>query len=81
MIEEILIAAPTDGLWEDGRNDENQIGASYPELEWAMDFIGDEKGLSERQQEVLTIFRRLNTINKHKMEAIPVCVIPEEFKN
>lgn len=80
VIEEILIAKPTDGLWGDGRSDEDQLGASYPELEWAMDFQGNENELTDRQKEVLNIYRRLNTINKHKMEPIPVCLIPKEYK-
>lgn len=80
VIEEILNAAPTDGLWADGRSDEDQIGATYPELEWAMDFTGDENELTDRQKEVLTIYRTLNRINQHKMQPIPVCTIPEEFK-
>ena len=79
VIESIHEAKPTDGLWEDGRSDEDQIGASYPELEWAMDFEGDEKQLSERQQEVLQLYRKLNRINQHKMQAIPVCEIPKEW--
>jgi len=79
VIEEVLNAKPTDGLWEDGRSDEDQIGATYPELEWAMEFNGDEKNLSNRQLEVLRIFRRLNKINKHKMVEIPVCHIPEQY--
>lgn len=79
VIDEIVTAKPTDGLWADGRSDEDQIGASYPELEWAMDFRGDESVLSQRQVEVLKIYRRLNTINKHKIEPIPVCVIPKEL--
>jgi len=79
VIQEIIDAKPTDGLWEDGRSDEDQIGASYPELEWAMDFKGDEQLLSARQLEVLKIFRKLNTANRHKMEPIPVCLIPQEL--
>src|SRR5690606_32409024 len=59
VIQEIIDAKPTDGLWEDGRSDEDQIGASYPELEWAMDFSEDETSLSERQKEVLAIYRKL----------------------
>ena len=81
VIDEIVNAKPTDGLWEDGRTDEDQIGASYPELEWAMDFSGDENALSERQTEVLSIYRKLNAANRHKMEPIPVCVIPQELKD
>lgn len=76
----ILQAAPTDGLWGDDRTDEDQIGASYPELEWAMSYEGDTAGLSPRQQEVLAIYRRLNGANQHKMVPIPVCLIPDEFK-
>ncbi len=80
VIEEIVKAKPTDGLWADGRSDEDQIGASYPELEWAMDFDGDEHSITDRQSEVLKIYRRLNRINKHKVEPIPVCLIPDELK-
>lgn len=81
--EEIISAAPTDGLWGDDRTDEDQIGASYPELEWAMSM--DEKGKTPdhfegRQQEVFKIYKRLNTINQHKMVPIPVCEIPNEYK-
>ena len=79
--EDILIAPPTDGLWGDDRTDEDQIGASYPELEWAMEFTGDENLLSDRQREVLSIYRRLNAANQHKMNPIPVCEIPVELAN
>ena len=81
--EEIIKAAPTDGLWGDDRTDEDQIGASYPELEWAMNMkdegrvLGDFEG---RQKEVFSIFMRFNTMNQHKMLPIPVCEIPEELK-
>ncbi|HLP55644.1 MAG TPA: NAD(+) synthase [Fluviicola sp.] len=80
IVYSIQSAKPTDGLWEDGRSDEDQIGATYPELEWAMEYTGSETELDERQQEVLTIYRRLNRLNKHKMEPIPVCIIPNELK-
>lgn len=80
VIEEIIIAKPTDGLWGDGRSDEDQLGATYPELEWAMSFSGDETTLSDRQKEVRKIYQRLNSINKHKMEPIPVCLIPNNLK-
>ena len=80
VIKDIINAAPTDGLWGDGRTDEDQIGASYPELEWAMEFDGNESELSPRKQEVLKIYRRFNTINQHKMQPIPVCEIPEGLK-
>jgi NAD+ synthase len=80
---EILEAKPTDGLWGDNRSDEDQIGASYPELEWAMEFDASgspERELSNRQQEVLAIFRRRNKANRHKMEPIPVCLIPSNLR-
>ncbi len=78
--EDILNASPTDGLWEDGRTDESQIGATYPELEWAMCFEEaqqDSSVLSFRQHKVLEIYRKFHLMNRHKMESIPVCRIPE----
>lgn len=77
--QEILEAAPTDGLWDEDRTDEIQMGASYPELEWAMEYNEDEKLLNEREKEVLAIYKRLNSINQHKMIPIPVCCIPKEL--
>ena len=77
----ILEAEPTDGLWdEEGRTYENQIGANYPELEWAMEYKGKEENLTEREKEVLKIYRKFNSINQHKMIAIPVCKIPTDYK-
>jgi len=81
VIEEIQEAKPTDGLWGDDRTDEDQIGASYPELEWAMVFDGDEIKLTERQITVLNIYRKLNRANQHKMVPIPVCEIPVDYLN
>ena len=80
ILDEIIKAEPTDGLWGDDRSDEEQLGASYVELEWAMDFAGDESDLSHRQREVLAIYRRLHSANKHKMEPIPVCEVPDAVK-
>jgi NAD+ synthase len=84
ILEEIQNAAPTDGLWGDERTDEDQIGASYPELEWAMKISNkaniDFRSFTTRQQEVFEIYARLNTINQHKMEPIPVCIIPKDLK-
>jgi NAD+ synthase len=81
VIESIQNAAPTDGLWGDQRTDEDQIGATYPELEWAMLFVGDENQLTHREKEVLSIYRRLNAANQHKMLPIPVCSIPSDIRN
>lgn len=79
----IMNAAPSDGLFGDTRSDEDQIGASYPELEWAMKMKDDGKTITDfegREQEVFKIFTRLNTINQHKMTPIPVCEIPSSIK-
>ncbi len=92
--QDILTAPPTDGLWEDDRTDESQIGATYEELEWAMNFealqtaqgqkSGDTIDAGEkpnhRQKEVLSIYKKFNKANRHKMEPIPVCEIPSELK-
>jgi NAD+ synthase len=77
---EILSAPPTDGLWGDDKTDEEQIGASYHELEWAMAFNGDTNSLTERKKQVLQIYTKLNRANQHKMHAIPVCTIPQNLK-
>ena len=77
---EITSAKPTDGLWGEDRSDEDQLGATYPELEWAMAFSGSEDGLSDRQREVLKIYRHFNRVNQHKMLPIPVCLIPEALR-
>lgn len=81
VIRSILDAPPTDGLWSDNRSDEDQIGATYPELEWAMCFEGKEESLTQRQQKVLTIYNSFHRTNHHKMIPIPVCEIPKEFKD
>jgi len=81
---EIIEAAPTDGLWGDDRTDEDQIGASYPELEWAMQMKEEGKKVSDftgRLKEVFEIYTQYNSANKHKMIPIPVCEIPESYKN
>ncbi|MBL0735482.1 NAD(+) synthase [Flavobacterium sp. GN10] len=79
----ILTAAPTDGLFGDNRTDEDQLGASYDELEWAM--LASESGKTAsdfegREKSVFEIYKRLNTNNKHKMDPIPVCLIPKTLK-
>jgi NAD+ synthase len=83
IIEDILTAKPTDGLWDDDRSDEDQMGATYPELEWAMAYENSGKQesdtLSERQLAVLKIYRQLHHRNRHKMIPIPVCEIPNIY--
>lgn len=81
--EAIMTAPPTDGLWGDNRTDEDQIGASYPELEWAMKMADQGKtaeDFEDREKEIFEIYIRYNTANKHKMVPIPVCEIPESLK-
>lgn len=76
-------AAPTDGLFGDSRTDEDQIGASYDELEWAMqqqDLNKSPEDFEGRKHEVYTIYLRLNRANQHKMNPIPVCNIPFGLK-
>ena len=73
IVEEIQQAAPTDGLWDDGRTDEEQIGATYAELEWAMRHEENpSEDLTERQHRVLEIYRGFNKANSHKMNPIPI---------
>ncbi|WP_348822729.1 NAD(+) synthase [Flavobacterium aestuarii] len=74
----ILTAAPTDGLFGDDRSDEDQLGASYDELEWAMEATDsgtDPSTFSEREKTVYEIYKKLNKNNQHKMNPIPVCLI------
>jgi NAD+ synthase len=83
VVGSILKAKPTDGLFADSRSDEDQIGATYDELEWAMKFIAnphDFSTLSDREKIVLDIYTRMNKANQHKMNPIPVCLIPDELK-
>lgn len=80
----IMQAPPSDGLWGDARSDEAQIGASYPELEWAM--ANKDKGkvtsdFNGREQEVFKIFVRHNRANSHKMNPIPVCEVSDTIKH
>tara|TARA_B100000035_G_scaffold313290_1_gene326657 strand:+ start:834 stop:1625 length:792 start_codon:yes stop_codon:yes gene_type:complete len=82
IIDSIQKAEPTDGLWSDNRTDEKQIGASYPELEWAMDVFEkkiDQTSMTDRQKKVLSIYSNFHKQNKHKMVPIPVCEIPKNL--
>ena len=81
--QEIIDAAPTDGLWGDDRTDEDQIGASYDELEWAMKMQDLGKGKNDfegRKRIVFELYSKLNMVNQHKMTPIPVCEIPLKLK-
>ena len=81
VIQSIQEAVPTDGLWDSDRTDEQQMGASYPELEWAMS-VADSHTPADfegREREVLEIYLRLNRAMQHKIQPIPVCKIPSEW--
>lgn len=81
--ESIQNAAPTDGLWGDDRTDEDQIGATYDQLEWAMhqEEIGKTvEDFNNEEARVFALYRKLNNANKHKMDPIPVCKIPVNLK-
>ena len=82
IIKDILKAPPTDGLWEDNRTDESQIGATYAELEWAMQHLEkpDDDERTPREHEILAIYRKFHQANRHKMDPIPVLKIPEIIK-
>jgi len=69
----IIDAQPTDGLWEDGRTDEDQIGTSYEMLEWVMEngLIEDPMFLTEEQTKAVQAYQKFNLQNKHKMLSIP----------
>lgn len=83
VIESIQKAQPTDGLWDTDRTDEQQMGATYPELEWAMSVHGWNRpeDFEGRQREVLEIYTRLNQAMQHKINPIPVCEIPLKLLN
>ena len=67
ILQEIIDAAPTDGLWDDGRTDEGQLGLKYEELEEAM----NNANSTNREK-----YEKIRKMNLHKMEPIPVCKIP-----
>ena len=67
ILKEIIDAPPTDGLWDDGRTDEGQLGMSYKDIEMAMN---DPKSPNREKYE------KIRLTNLHKMEPIPVCIIP-----
>lgn len=67
ILDDIINAAPTDGLWDDGRTDEGQLGLSYKEIEEAM----DNENSKNRDKYI-----QIRKTNLHKMEPIPICKIP-----
>ena len=67
ILDDIINAAPTDGLWDDGRTDEGQLGLSYKEIEEAM--VNENSKNRDK-------YIQIRKTNLHKMEPIPVCKIP-----
>ena len=67
ILNDIINAAPTDGLWDDGRTDEGQLGLSYKEIEEAM----DNENSKNRDKYI-----QIRKSNLHKMDPIPICKIP-----
>jgi NAD+ synthase len=79
--QDVINAEPTDGLWEDNRLDETQIGSTYDELEWAMEYGMDKWSeqleLTKKERTILTTYANFNTKNKHKMVSIPIFDLKE----
>ena len=79
LLKEIIDAPPTDGLWADGRNDEDQLGMTYPELEKAMDqdtYSQLRDCATAPEKRLLKRYREIRAKNLHKMTPVPVCTIP-----
>jgi NAD+ synthase len=82
IISAIQKAAPTDGLWTDNRTDEDQMGASYDDLEWAMQALQNNpqpNSWNKKQKQIIEIYKRFNRQSQHKMNPIPVCKIPPKL--
>ena len=81
--QEIIDAEPTDGLWDDGRTDEGQLGMTYPELEHAMaldrndNCVYNPLEMSKTEKAQLKKYREIRARNMHKMNPIPVCEMPK----
>jgi NAD+ synthase len=81
--QEIINAEPTDGLWDDGRTDEGQLGMTYPELEHAMTLdsadncVYNPLELTKTEKAQLRKYREIRARNMHKMNPIPVCLMPK----
>ena len=69
VINEIIEAAPTDGLWDDSRNDESQLGLTYQQIEEAM---------NNPSSSYFEKYTKIRKPNLHKMKPIPVCILPKD---
>jgi NAD+ synthase len=75
--EKIIEAPPTDGLWDDGRTDEDQIGLSYNQLEWAMKNFGSSRSFTTEEQSIIDRYLEIRGPNLHKMNPIPICKVKD----
>ena len=78
VVESIINAEPTDGLWNDNRTDEQQIGVGYEDLEWCMNELEKNPklvGLNNKQINIISVYLKFNKLNQHKMNPIPVCKV------
>ncbi|WP_185873354.1 NAD(+) synthase [Blattabacterium cuenoti] len=81
ILDEIQESIPMDGLWKDERTDEEQIGVSYKDLEWAMKVESKNlKYFSKKKYNIIKKYKYLHNKNKHKIIPIPVCNIPNYMK-
>ena len=79
---DIVNAEPTDGLWDDKRTDESQLGASYSDLEWVMENNIPEDSADEYDEEkraAIKQYYKFNTMNKHKMLPIPTFKLESDY--
>jgi len=79
IIKDIQVSEPTDGLWGDNRTDRDQIGATYEEIEWAMKNL-HRTDLNNHEKELVKLYKKHNENNCHKMNPIPICLIPKKIK-
>ena len=71
ILEDIIKAIPTDGLWDDGRTDEKQMGLSYKQIEDAM---------KNKKSKFYKKYNKIRNMNLHKMSPIPVCIIKKNVR-
>ncbi len=83
--QDIIEAKPTDGLFGDARTDEDQIGATYDQLEWVMKQKDAEIEFNDawpdEEKKAWKIYEERNQANQHKMKEIPRCIIPNDLKD
>lgn len=72
ICQNILDAQPTDGLWDDDRNDEQQLGSTYEEFEWVMEYSDLKDVFTEKETKLIENYQSFNKKNKHKMVPIPI---------